>query len=176
METDNYHPTAMYVMEQAVAKRFKSLAQQDEWKDKYEVVFDEAIEGNYYVLTRRQADAVIMALKYGISVITGGAGTGKTTALRTIMRAYDLIGYNIHAVALSGRAAKRLHESTGFDTSTIAKFLRQEPIEKGKNILIVDEASMLDLPTAYRLITHIDPSTRILLIGDPNQLPPIGAG
>lgn len=175
-ETSEYHPTAMYVMEQVVAKRFNWLAQQSRWKDEYEDVFDDALDGLYHVLTPQQATAVIMALKNSISCITGGAGTGKTTALRTIMRAYHLLDFNIHAVALSGRAAKRLHESTGFETSTIAKFLRQEPVEKNDNILVIDEASMLDLATVYRLVTHVNPNTRFLLVGDPNQLPPIGAG
>ncbi|MBJ6977701.1 AAA family ATPase, partial [Vibrio cholerae] len=64
-----------------------------------------------------------------VSCITGGAGTGKTTVLRTTLRAYHQLGFEIHAVALSGRAAMRLHESIGFVTSTIAKLLREDPIE-----------------------------------------------
>jgi exodeoxyribonuclease V alpha subunit len=72
----------------------------------------------------------------------------------------------------------RLHESIGFITSTIAKLLRNEPIDsdKQKHLLVIDEASMIDLPTMYRLVNHIHPSVRIIFTGDPDQLPPIGCG
>ena len=74
----------------------------------------------------------------------------------------------------------RLHESIGFITSTIAKLLRREPIEPSsdqpKHLLVIDEASMIDLPTMYRLVNHIHPSVRIIFTGDPDQLPPIGCG
>lgn len=90
------------------------------------------------------------------------------------------MGYQIHAVALSGRAAMRLHESIGFTTSTIARMLREDPIEpspeQSKHLLVIDEASMIDLPTMYRIVNHIHPSVRIVLTGDPDQLPPIGCG
>lgn len=119
-------------------------------------------------------------LNNAVSCITGGAGTGKTTVLRTTLRAYHQMGYEIVAVALSGRAAMRLHESIGFVTSTIAAFLRSEPIELDtdqlKRVLVIDEASMIDLPTMYRLVNHTHPSVRIVFAGDPDQLPPIGCG
>ena len=98
--------------------------------------------------------------------------------LRTALRAYHTMGFEIHAVALSGRASMRLHESIGFITSTIAKFLRDDPIDsdKQKHLLVIDESSMIDLPTMYRLVNHIPPSVRIIFAGDPDQLPPIGCG
>ena len=96
------------------------------------------------------------------------------------MRAYRQMGFEIHAVALSGRAAMRLHESIGYPTMTIAALLRNEPIEPSReqpnHLLVIDEASMLDLPTMYRLVNHLHPHVRILLTGDPDQLPPIGCG
>ena len=74
----------------------------------------------------------------------------------------------------------RLHESIGFFTMTIARLLREEPIspslDEPKHLLVIDEASMIDLPTMYRIVTHLDPSVRIILAGDPNQLPAIGCG
>jgi len=74
----------------------------------------------------------------------------------------------------------RLHESIGFFTMTIARLLREEPITptlaQPKHLLVIDESSMIDLPTMYRIVTHLDPSVRIILTGDPNQLPPIGCG
>lgn len=130
-----------------------------------------------YPLLPKQQEAVLTAVGSPISCITGGAGTGKTTVLRTVLRAYAQLGFQVMAVALSGRAAMRLHESIGFETSTIAKLLKDNPIEtETKAILVIDEASMVDLGTMYRIVNHLHPSVRILLVGDPHQLPPIGAG
>ena len=118
---------------------------------------------------------MLTVLDNAVSCITGGAGTGKTTVLRTALRAYRQMGFEIHAVALSGRAAMRLHESIGYPTMTIAALLRNEPIEPSReqpnHLLVIDEASMLDLPTMYRLVNHLHPHVRILLTGDPDQLP-----
>ncbi len=100
--------------------------------------------------------------------------------LRTALRAYGKMGFEVHAVALSGRAAMRLYESIGFRTMTISALLRQEPIEPSdrfpSHLLVIDEASMIDLPTMYRLTNHLHPAVRIIFTGDPNQLPPIGCG
>lgn len=179
-ETDTYHPTAQIMMELVVAKRLKALAAM---KDEDESVFKaltEAVQGLPYDLTEQQVQAVESSLTNSVSCITGGAGTGKTTVLRTVLKAYAALGYKVHAVALSGRAAMRLHESIGFFTMTIARLLREEPIspslDEPKHLLVIDEASMIDLPTMYRIITHLDPSVRIILTGDPNQLPAIGCG
>ena len=177
-ETGNYHPKAQILMELTVAKRLINLSKLTELFDEpANLAFSEAINDLAYSLTKMQTEAVVNSLNYGISTITGGAGTGKTTVLRTSLRAFDKLGYEIHAVALSGRAAMRLHESIGFKTFTIAAFLRQEPLNGDKpTILVIDEASMIDLPLMYRLITHIHPSVRVLMTGDPDQLPPIGCG
>ncbi|WP_216359503.1 AAA family ATPase, partial [Salmonella enterica] len=180
-DTGSYHPTAQLLMENVVAKRLKALANQNN-------LYDEVANSAYcssvgelpYELTKKQIEAVTTCLDNAVSCITGGAGTGKTTVLRTALRAYHQMGFEIHAVALSGRAAMRLHESIGFITSTIAKLLRREPIEPSsdqpKHLLVIDEASMIDLPTMYRLVNHIHPSVRIIFTGDPDQLPPIGCG
>ena len=176
-----FHPTAQFLMESVVAKRLKALADQND-------LFDECANSAYrfalgelpYDLTRKQHEAVTTCLDNAVSCITGGAGTGKTTVLRTALRAYHQMGFEIHAVALSGRAAMRLHESIGFYTSTIAKLLRDTPVEPSeehpRHLLVIDEASMIDLPTMYRLVNHIHPSVRIVFTGDPDQLPPIGCG
>jgi exodeoxyribonuclease V alpha subunit len=179
-ETGTYHPTAQLMMESVVAKRLKTLAT---IKDEDESVFKaltEAVLELPYDLTEQQIEAVESSLTNAVSCITGGAGTGKTTVLRTVLKAYASLGYEVHAVALSGRAAMRLHESIGFFTMTIARLLREEPISPSlvqpKHLLVIDESSMIDLPTMYRIVTHLDPSVRIILTGDPNQLPPIGCG
>lgn len=180
-ETGTYHPTAQFLMESVVAKRLRKLALQT---DLYDQKADRACMASIaevpYELTQRQAQAVAISLDNAVGCITGGAGTGKTTVLRTALRAFNALGYEIHAVALSGRAAMRLHESIGFRTMTIAGLLRQEPIEpttdQPLHLLVIDESSMIDLPTMYRLVIHISPDVRIIFTGDPDQLPPIGCG
>tara|TARA_Y100000310_G_scaffold299524_1_gene334448 strand:+ start:765 stop:2936 length:2172 start_codon:yes stop_codon:yes gene_type:complete len=179
--TGTYHPTAQLLMENVVAKRLKALASQNNLYDEVaNSAYCSAVSELPYELTKKQIEAVTTCLDNAVSCITGGAGTGKTTVLRTALRAYHQMGFEMHAVALSGRAAMRLHESIGFITSTIAKLLRQEPIEptsdQQKHLLVIDEASMIDLPTMYRLVNHIHPSVRIIFTGDPDQLPPIGCG
>lgn len=179
--TGTYHPTAQLLMENVVAKRLKVLAGQKKlYDDAANLAFMSAICELPYELTEKQITAVRTCLDNAVSCITGGAGTGKTTVLRTALRAYHQMGFEIHAIALSGRAAMRLHESIGFITSTIAKLLRNAPIEptpeQQKHLLVIDEASMIDLPTMYRLVNHIHPSVRIIYTGDPDQLPPIGCG
>tara|TARA_R110001583_G_scaffold100991_1_gene247315 strand:- start:17413 stop:19056 length:1644 start_codon:yes stop_codon:yes gene_type:complete len=180
-ETGTYHPTAQLLMESVVAKRLKSLAAKvDLYDHEANHAYLTAVSELPYDLTKKQAQAVATSLDNAVSCITGGAGTGKTTVLRTALRAFHTLGYHIHAIALSGRAAMRLHESIGFKTLTIAAFLRQEPVDPGSNqphhLLVIDEASMIDLPTMYRLVTHINPKVRIIFTGDPDQLPPIGCG
>ncbi|MEJ6080180.1 ATP-dependent RecD-like DNA helicase [Vibrio sp. 1-Bac 57] len=180
-ETGTYHPTAQLLMESVVAKRLLALAKQKNlYNEHANLAYLSAANELPYELTERQSEAVMTALDNAVACITGGAGTGKTTVLRTALRAYHQLGYEIHAVALSGRAAMRLHESIGFKTMTIAALLRKEVIEpsneQSKNLLVIDEASMIDLPTMYRLVIHLHPSTHIIFTGDPDQLPPIGCG
>ncbi|MDY6884000.1 MAG: AAA family ATPase, partial [Pseudomonadota bacterium] len=180
-DTGTYHPTAQLLMESVVAKRLKALASQNNLYDEYaNSAYCYAVDELPYELTKKQIEAVTTCLDNAVGCITGGAGTGKTTVLRTALRAYHQMGFEISAVALSGRAAMRLHESIGFTTSTIAKLLRAEPLEPNSgqqnHLLVVDEASMIDLPTMYRLVNHIHPSVRIIFTGDPDQLPPIGCG
>ncbi len=168
-------------MENVVAKRLREISEQtDLYDEQANSAYLKAVSELPYKLTQKQSEAVTTCLDNAISCITGGAGTGKTTVLRTALRAYYQMGFEIHAVALSGRAAMRLHESIGFITSTIAKLLREAPIEptseQQKHLLVIDEASMIDLPTMYRLVNHIHPSVRVIFTGDPDQLPPIGCG
>jgi exodeoxyribonuclease V alpha subunit len=180
-ETNYYHPTAQLLMENVVAKRLRTLAsRRDLYNELANISYGKAIVDLPYELTKKQMTAITTCLDNAVSCITGGAGTGKTTVLRTALRAFHEMGFEIHAVALSGRAAMRLHESIGFVTSTIAALLRNSPIEPSddeqKQLLVIDEASMIDLPTMYRLVNHIHPSVRIIFSGDPDQLPPIGCG
>lgn len=180
-DTGTYHPTAQLLMESVVAKRFLLLATNNNlYNETVRQANQLALQELHYELTSKQSEAITTSLSHAISCITGGAGTGKTTVLRTVLKSYREMGFELHAVALSGRAAMRLYESIGFKTLTIAAFLRKEPVtpsfNKPNHVLVIDEASMIDLPTMYRLVTHVHPSVRLIFTGDPDQLPPIGCG
>jgi exodeoxyribonuclease V alpha subunit len=138
-----------------------------------------------YDLTSEQRNAVFMVMRSKLSCISGGAGTGKTTVLRAIRQAHlRRCSFEKHVtpvwqIAVSGRAAKRMSEATGASAMTVYSFLKQLSLGKIKDqagLLIVDEASMIDLPTAYRLLTAIPEQVAICWIGDQGQLPPIGPG
>lgn len=129
-------------------------------------------------LESSQRQAIELANEHAFAVITGGAGTGKTTVLRGIFAVYQEAGWHVYPMALSGRAARRIGEATGGTATTIAGFLarfdeREAPLHAA---VVIDEASMLDLPSAYRLLRHLPAAWRFVLVGDPNQLPPVGPG
>jgi len=135
---------------------------------------------NNLKLTEEQKQAVWMALTQRVGMILGGAGTGKTTVLKAIMWAVEKMNGTVHAVALAGRAAIRMTEATGRPARTIAGFLgateRGDLELGGSDLVVVDEASMVDLPLAYSLMRAIPEDARLLMVGDPYQLPPIGMG
>lgn len=132
------------------------------------------------VLNDLQADAVRMALTQRFSIVTGGAGTGKTTLLRELHRAATAAGVPVEMMALSGRAALRMREATGSMARTIAGWLVQLELGKleldGSPLIIVDEASMVDLGSLYRILRGAPAGARFLLVGDDGQLPPVGFG
>lgn len=131
-------------------------------------------------LTDEQKQAVWMALTQRFSVISGGAGTGKTTMLQAVHFAVSRREGSVRAIALAGRAAIRMQEATGSPARTIAGFLgaveRGDVYLGGGDLIVVDEASMVDLPLAYALFRAIPEDCRVLMVGDPYQLPPIGMG
>ncbi|KPW89485.1 MULTISPECIES: ATP-dependent DNA helicase [Pseudomonas] len=129
-------------------------------------------------LNQAQRDAVATSFSKRFSIITGGAGVGKTTVLKALYKALDTTGRPRFQMALSGRATARMIEATGEEARTIAGFLGQVT-EKDMGlapIIIIDEASMLDLVTFYRLVQKLPSDCQVILVGDPYQLPPIGAG
>lgn len=138
-------------------------------------------------LTSEQTDAVLAVFNRPFLVVTGGAGTGKTTVLAAVHEAAETFGASVVQMALAGRAARRMQEATGREALTIAGFLHRmrkatEPVDDG-TVVVIDEASMLDLPLLYRILTSLQRSARtdavpcrIVLLGDPFQLPPIGFG
>ena len=174
---DQYHNTALHVMERVVAKRLRKIGSAKvDLSDKENDLITKSAMALPFPIAERQSEAVEMSLSHGLSCVIGGAGTGKTTVLRTTIECYRALNYNIYAMALSGRAATRLHESIGIETMTIAGFLRNVEVDDKPTLIVIDEASMLDLPTLYQIIIKTTASIRLLLVGDPHQLPPIGAG
>lgn len=131
-----------------------------------------------FALNDAQRAAVRTSFENRFSIITGGAGVGKTTVLKALYRALDTLGRPRFQMALSGRATARMMEATQEDAVTIAGFLRRVSDEDmgPAPVIIIDEASMLDLVTFHRLACKLPTGTHLILVGDPYQLPPIGAG
>ncbi len=132
-----------------------------------------------YPLTDRQRDAISLGLTSRLMILAGYAGSGKTTSLRGICEVAEAQGRGLNLMALSGRAAQRMSQSTGLPARTIAGFL--QAVRNGTerpapgNIVIIDEASMVDLATLWRVLRAIGDAS-LILVGDPAQLPPIGFG
>lgn len=129
-------------------------------------------------LNLEQRQALHAAATRAFVCITGGAGVGKTTVLKTLYQLLDLCQVKVVQVALAGRAAKRMQEATGRPASTIASFLKSDAVEsmEGITVLVVDEASMVDIITMSRLCQALPPHVRLVLVGDPHQLMPVGPG
>lgn len=132
-----------------------------------------------------QADAIRQAALAKVMVLTGGPGTGKTTTTQGIIAAYRAYGLNILLAAPTGRAAKRMTEATGLEAKTIHRLLECKPPEGYQkneenplegDVLIVDECSMIDIILMNSLLKAIPPNMRLILVGDIDQLPSVGAG
>jgi len=150
------------------------------------------IEGeNNYILDELQKEAVIAAATNGVSILTGGPGTGKTTTVNAIIKYFDKQGENFKLAAPTGRAAKRLSETTGFEASTIHRLLginsdpdsnanmyfdvnEDNPLDAG--VVIVDETSMVDMYLMNSLLKALEHGTKLILVGDADQLPSVGPG
>ena len=138
-------------------------------------------------LSQRQTEAVEMAFRYNLSIITGGPGTGKSTILRAVVEAYRML-YPKGRIALAaptGKASRRMAETTGVeDAQTLHSLLKLYGDESGPKenrsletgLLIVDETSMVDMWLAHQMFTHLTPGTKVLLVGDADQLESVGAG
>lgn len=126
-----------------------------------------------------QRSAIVSALANGVSVITGGPGTGKTTIVRCILRILKNHGQTVKLMAPTGRAAKRLSESTGDEASTIHRALLEDEEERrglDSDALIVDEFSMVDVSLLSMLLGAIRDDAKLVIVGDADQLPSVGAG
>jgi exodeoxyribonuclease V alpha subunit len=182
-----------YYGEIGVANRLKTLLHAEKSRLAFyrdadlERVFDHLAEQDGLRLNEGQRAGVRAALTHKVAVLTGGPGTGKTTTLRTVIRLLESKKYSYALAAPTGRAAKRLAEATGREAKTIHRLLEFKP-QKGTmfqrneenplavDMVIVDEASMLDLLLTNHLLKAVHPESHLLLVGDVDQLPSVGAG
>lgn len=138
-----------------------------------------------------QHKAVIESIKHGLLILTGGPGTGKTTTINTMIQFFESEGLSILLAAPTGRAAKRMTEATGYEAQTIHRLLevngnpeeestggflrnRENPLEA--DVIIIDEMSMVDLNLMHALLSAVVQGTRLILVGDVDQLPSVGPG
>lgn len=131
-----------------------------------------------FALNAAQRQAARMGTTHEFFCLIGGAGVGKTTSLDAIGYLLDLAGRPIFLLAPTGKAAKRMRQATRRPAMTIAGFLRNV-VPKGippNSVVVIDESSMLDIQLAYQLVTSVPAQVRLILIGDPAQLPPVGPG
>ncbi len=150
------------------------------------VLLDEIFSSQQYELTEEQKDALRSATENKILIITGGPGTGKTFIVKTLIDYYNSNGFKTALCAPTGRAAKRLSESTGQEAKTIHRLLEYNPLEMrfavnsenplDTDVVIVDEASMIDQSLFFNLLDGMPEHAGLILVGDVDQIPPIGPG
>lgn len=180
-----YQLRGAYLMEREIAE---DLARRAAQGAQHKLVFDRlgalaSFEGSQtkLLLSAAQRSAVLSAANDSISLILGGAGTGKTACLRALHSIVEAeVGRSdtIIQMTVAGKAAKRIKEATGREAVTVAGFLHvvdDERIAMATHT-VIDEASMVDVPSFYRVLRRLKGRTQLVLVGDPFQLPPIGAG
>lgn len=185
-----YQAIGPFIMERTVTDRLKGLLKEPDPEpslllsgsspaDVGRLIGEFEIQ-NGFTLNAEQRDAVRTCVANRFSIITGGAGTGKTTVLKCLYHVLESFGYGAVQMALAGKAAKRMREATGKESHTIAGFLAKSSdimeVHGAHTYYVIDEASMLDLATTYRILKRLPDTVRLIMVGDPYQLPPIGPG
>lgn len=191
-EESNIYLDYLYVSESYIASKLAKMALNDDFKILFDIEKEikEAIKSLSIKLSKIQIDAIKSCFKENISIITGGPGTGKTTIINTISKIYLDNGYNISLCAPTGRAAKRIEETTGIEAKTIHRMLgyipssyddighfeynEDNPLDT--DVVIIDEMSMVDVVLFEKLLRGMKDNTRLVIVGDVDQLPSVGAG
>ena len=182
------YPQELYHAERRVASAIRSLLSTPSgFRDK-------GIKGSTlqlfnpstFSLEKEQREAILQALQHKVLIITGGPGTGKTTLLVSLLALFRASDVSFALAAPTGRAAKRMGEMAGEEAKTIHRLLEYNPRERGfqrgehrpieADVVIIDEASMVDLPLLDHLLKAVEPHSHLILLGDVDQLPSVGPG
>ena len=191
-----YRSNTFYREKRVASKLLALNGLEEEYSEAMEESIEKIVKKEELDLDPLQREAVSLAAKSGILVITGGPGTGKTTTIKAILHFFTECGKNIALAAPTGRAAKRMGEATNYPAKTLHRLLEymgkgeEEEDEEGferyfqrneenpldADVLIIDEMSMVDLYLMDAVLKAVHPGTRLILVGDSNQLPSVGAG
>ena len=191
-EESNIYLDYLYVSESYIASKLAKMALNEDFKILFDIdkEIKKSIKSLSIQLSKIQIDAIKSCFEENISIITGGPGTGKTTIINTISKIYLDNGYNISLCAPTGRAAKRIEETTGIEAKTIHRMLgyipssyddighfeynEDNPLDT--DVIIIDEMSMVDVVLFEKLLRGMKDNTRLVIVGDVDQLPSVGAG
>lgn len=186
-DKDRYYGVRLYNNEQVCYRKMLELSKMDHSLELNETDLMNEIKHKVGIeLSEQQKAAVIGILKSGVSVLTGGPGTGKTSVTKALVEAAKYIGLKFLLCAPTGRAAKRMNDVIGHKASTIHRMLIWDPSNGGfahnehmlldADCVLIDEFSMVDIHLAASLLRAIKKGAMVVFIGDPDQLPPVGAG
>lgn len=188
----NIYLDYLYISESYIASKLAKMALNEDFKILFNIDKEvkKSIENQSIKLSEIQIDAIKFCFEENISIITGGPGTGKTTIINTISKIFIENGYNISLCAPTGRAAKRIEETTRIEAKTIHRMLgyipssyddighfeynEDNPLDT--DVIIIDEMSMVDLVLFEKLLRGIKDNTKLIIVGDVDQLPSVGAG
>ena len=188
----NIYLDYLYISESYIASKLAKMALNEDFKILFNIDKEvkKSIESQSIKLSKIQIDAIKSCFEENISIITGGPGTGKTTIINTISKIFLENGYNISLCAPTGRAAKRIEETTGIEAKTIHRMLgyipssyddighfeynEDNPLDT--DLIIIDEMSMVDVVLFEKLLRGIKDNTKLIIVGDVDQLPSVGAG
>ena len=188
----NIYLDYLYISESYIASKLAKMALNEDFKILFNIDKEvkKSIENQSIKLSEIQIDAIKSCFEENISIITGGPGTGKTTIINTISKIFIENGYNISLCAPTGRAAKRIEETTRIEAKTIHRMLgyipssyddighfeynEDNPLDT--DVIIIDEMSMVDLVLFEKLLRGIKDNIKLIIVGDVDQLPSVGAG